>query len=168
MKHETHGPTKINGAAAPRGLDGAQRRSGWSEEDERRATDPYVAPQGGRTEARQGWPEHEQKAPAQSDRRMNETYDARQRRDGDPARATGGYESAPFRRDEDRSPDATQRQKPYIVEAMAPPSVPPMAPDRSGIPDDARTDLAPSDDVPRPQDPNEFGAHGDLPPDAGH
>ena len=118
MKHETHGPTKINGATAPRGLDGAQRRSGWSEEDERRATDPYVAPQGGRTEA--------------------------------------------------RSPDVTQRQKPYIVEAMAPPSVPPMVPDRSGIPDDARTDVATSDDVPRPQDPNEFGAHGDLPPDAGH
>jgi len=175
MKHDEPTPTKLNGASAPipPGDDLAKRskqKGDWSEADERRATEPYVASHAGATgEKRQGWPANEQRSTAQSDPRANAAYSERQNTAGerDTPRLTGVHEEQDaLATDPPADADTTSRHKPYIVEAMAPPSVPPVAPGRSDIPFDARTDRVSSHDdlgvappdVPRPR--------GELPLDA--
>lgn len=154
MKHDDPA-TKIDDASVPAAPaeDRAREKNAWSDEDERRTTYPSVTAHGAavRTEKRQGWPAAEQRSVVQSDPRANAAYAERQNTTGerDAPRLTDAPEEhdAPAN---DPLPDAdtTSRHKPYIVEAMAPPSVPPVAPDRSGLPFDARTDMAGSHDDP--------------------
>jgi hypothetical protein len=85
----------------------------WTEEDELRETAPYVS-----AGVHRATDEDEEEAPPTPART--------------PARVTSSYESQlPLASTEHPDPDKTDRYRPYIVEAMAPPSVPPMVADRT-------------------------------------
>lgn len=153
MKHDDP-TTKIDDASVPAAdlARDSKPKTAWSDEDERRATYPHAAAHGAvRTEKRQGWPATEQRSATQSDPRANAAYAERQNTTGerDAPRLTGAPEEQDVLASDPRSDaDTTGRHKPYIVEAMAPPSVPPVVPKRSGLPFDARTDVASSHDDP--------------------